>query len=173
MFLISVDVLTSSIFSNTISKFLYPSEISNVYSSCKTTEKYIKSEGKFIYDKVCLHIQPHGHMIRDNHYGWCKEGRLHRDGDLPSVIYFDGSKQWYKKGKLHRDEDLPAIIYSTGCKAWYKKGKLHRDGDLPAVISDTGKRWYIRGNLHRDGDLPAVIATNGYQAWWMNGIFIK
>ncbi len=75
------DIFTSSIFSSTICKYLYKDEISNVYSRCKEIEKYIMSEGMFIY-KICLHIQPHG-CIK------CKE-----------------SKTWYREGKLHRESEI-------------------------------------------------------------------
>jgi hypothetical protein len=36
--------------------------------------------------------------------------------------------------KLHRENDLPAIIWDNGTKEWWFKGKCHRDGDLPAII---------------------------------------
>jgi hypothetical protein len=50
------------------------------------------------------------------------EGKLHRDGDKPAVIFSDGSRWWYKEGKLHRDK--PACIDRNGSKYWYKDGKL-------------------------------------------------
>ncbi len=31
---------------------------------------------------------------------------------------------WYKNGEIHRDNDLPAIIYSDGYKVWYVNGRL-------------------------------------------------
>ena len=95
---------------------------------------------------------------------------LHRDGDLPAVIFADGDKQWYKNGVCHRDGDLPAVIYSNGDKVWYKNSKLHRDGDLPAVIcADGTKYWFKNGQCHRDGDLPALIYSNGDKWWFKNG----
>ena len=52
-------------------------------------------------------------------------GRKHRGGDLPAMIYPDGSKIWYKNGKIHRE--LVALI-----------GGIHTTsppyGDLPAEI---------------------------------------
>jgi hypothetical protein len=65
---------------------------------------------------------------------WYKDGDLHRDDDLPAVIWDDGSQFWYKNGLRHRDGDRPAIIYSNDSKFWYKNGLRHRDGDLPATI---------------------------------------
>jgi hypothetical protein len=29
---------------------------------------------------------------------------------IPAIIYFN-RKKWYKNGKIHRDNDLPAVIY--------------------------------------------------------------
>ena len=75
---------------------------------------------------------------------------LHRDGDLPAIIYPNRSKWWYKNGQRHRDGDPPALIYSSGTKGWYKNGRIHRDGDLPAVVS-----------------------TDGYKEWWVNGKRVK
>lgn len=49
------------------------------------------------------------------------------------IIRINMSEEWYKNGKLHRDNDLPAVIDGVN-KKWYKYGKLHRDNDLPAVI---------------------------------------
>jgi len=50
-----------------------------------------------------------------------KNNKLHRDDDLPAVVYVGGTQEWYKNGQLHRD-NLPAIIYSSGYKYWYKYG---------------------------------------------------
>ena len=38
------------------------------------------------------------------------------------MIEFSNKKIWYKNGKLHRDNDLPAIEYSNGDKVWCKNG---------------------------------------------------
>src|SRR5689334_2595208 len=110
-----LDLLTTSIFSNTISKFLYFEKINNIYTSCKSLRKFISSESKYIYSKVCLHHQPHGIYDKDDIYS--------KDG------YAQVS---YKEGKLHGEGDLPAIISTEG-KFWYKNGLRHRDGDLPAI----------------------------------------
>ena len=43
-------------------------------------------------------------------------------------------------GRLHRDGDLPAILFYTGAQVWYRHGELHRDGGLPThVLSDDGE----------------------------------
>ena len=54
-----------------------------------------------------------------------EEGQLHRDNDLPAVIYADGSQFWYKNGELHRDNDLPAFIWADGSQYWWKNGRRY------------------------------------------------
>ena len=39
-----------------------------------------------------------------------KNGKLHSYGDAPAIVYDDGSELWYKEGKVHRENDLPAYI---------------------------------------------------------------
>jgi hypothetical protein len=78
---------------------------------------------------------------------------------------------WFKNGKRHRDNDLPAEIYQNGNQCWYKNGKIHRDNDLPAEIETNGtQRWYKNHNLHRDNDLPAIILADGTQKWYKNDV---
>lgn len=88
---------------------------------------------------------------------------LHSFGDLPAVVYNDGSKEWYKNGILHRDGDKPAVI-SNGMKVWYKNGQIHRDGDKPAVIRNDGVKqvliYYKNGQIHRDNFKPAIVDFN-------------
>ncbi len=107
---------------------------------------------------------------------WYKEGKIHRDGDLPAIIWVHGAKEWYKEGKCHRDGNLPAIIRADGSQYWFKEGKIHRDGDLPACIRLDGTQlWFKEGKLHRDGcakplskaqELPACIWLSGIQKWF-------
>lgn len=70
---------------------------------------------------------------------WFKDGKYHRDDDLPAVEWADGTRQWYFDGKLHRDCDLPAVECADGTRKWYIDGKLHRDGGLPAIEEPDGK----------------------------------
>jgi hypothetical protein len=98
-----------------------------------------------------------------------KAGQLHRDNDLPAVIYADGSQIWYQNGKLHRDNDLPAVIWANGTQYWYKNDELHRDNDLPAIVFANGTQyWYQHGHLHRDNDKPVIILSNGIKYWYRN-----
>ena len=100
-----------------------------------------------------------------------KNGKLHRDGDLPAIENRDGEKHYYKNGERHRDGNLPAVELPDGTKSYYKNGELHRDGDLPAVEwSDGSKFYYKNGKLHRDGDLPAIEYPDGRKRYYKNGI---
>jgi hypothetical protein len=85
------------------------------------------------------------------------------------IINDDGDEIWHKEGKRHRDNDLPAVIYFNGSKFWYKKGQLHRENDLPAVIyADGTQKWYKDGEHHRENG-PAVIWHDGEKEYWLNG----
>ena len=156
-----------------ICKFLHREDISKLYCSSHELNALITADSKYIYTYVCLHYQPHNKCLDSNGFQlWYKEGKIHRDGDLPAIIYSYGDQAWYKDGKIHRDGDLPAKIYTNGDQHWYKDGKLHRDGDLPAIISSNGDQyWYKDGKKHRDGDLPAIISPNGIQSWYKEGMY--
>ena len=111
----------------------------------------------------------------DEEKWWYKNGRRHRDNDLPAVIWADGGKEWYQNGKLHRgssragDNDLPAVINADGSKTWFRNGERHRDNDLPAVVWSEGQEWWQNDKLHRDNNKPAVINVDGTQEWYKNG----
>ena len=60
---------------------------------------------------------------------WYKNGKLHRDNDLPAYIYISrdgryGNKIWVKNDLIHRDNNLPAVENKNGNKEWYKNGKI-------------------------------------------------
>lgn len=105
-----------------------------------------------------------------NNYGtkhWCRNRKLHRDGDLPALEYANGDKEWYQNGNLHRDGDLPAVENASCSKEWYQNGKCHRDSDQPAVeYEDGSKEWYQNGEHHRDGDQPAIEYASGRKSWY-------
>jgi hypothetical protein len=111
---------------------------------------------------------------------WYKNGKRHREGDLPAV-QSSTNAEWYKDGKRHREGGLPAvvltdkkIICSGVYNEWWENGVRHREGDLPAI--ETGNRhreWWVKGQRHREGDQPAVITALGYSEWWVNDEFVK
>ncbi len=85
-------------------------------------------------------------------------------------IETDIVKKWYnKEGKIHRDNDLPAVESPNGDKYWCQNGKYHRDNDLPAVEHANGdKQWWKNGECHRDNG-PAIEYINGEKYWYQNG----
>ncbi len=88
-----------------------------------------------------------------------KEGKIHRDNDLPAAIDpVYGIKYWYKNGEKHR-ENYPAVVYKNGNTIWYKNDKKHRING-PAVDWKNTKRWYVNGE-----DITDVIKyyMNRYQ----------
>lgn len=95
-----------------------------------------------------------------------------KDLDPPTKIDEKGTKSWKDKdGNLHRDGDKPALIWFDGRCDHYKHGMIHRDGDLPACYSPNGEKpicYYKNGKLHRDGNKPAVIREDSYE-YWVNG----
>ena len=106
---------------------------------------------------------------------WYKDGKKHRDGDLPAVEESNGTKWWYRNDKVHRDGDFPAVEISNGLKYWCKEGNFHREGDLPAIESDDGilSHWYINGLRHRDNQLPAVIIQGLRSEFWENDVLVR
>jgi hypothetical protein len=171
--------LDPDIFVIHISSMLYQEHLENLYWVCKSMHAELDKSGKYIYKEICLHHN-YPHSIWDlpiiNSYGtqeWYKEGKRHRDGDLPARITAYKEYYWFKEGECHRDGDLPAVIHADGNQIWYKEGKRHRDGDLPAVIRAIGTHeWYKEGKPHRDGDLPALILASGDQYWYNEGNFL-
>ena len=118
------------------------------------------------------------------------QGNLHREGDLPAVIYTNGTQKWYQHGQLHRKHDRPAIIDESKTRSpslfWYQYGQPFREEDRPNVILSNGtQQWCKKDNdpnqddhpylqlhppyLHRDQDQPAVIKPDGSKEWYQYG----
>jgi hypothetical protein len=163
-----------------ILQFQKPTEIIALYESSKELiEETIKHTNFIVECKVVLsngeiewfesknikvklleeyEIDKNGNQI------WYKNGKRHRDNDLPATINKDGSQCWYKNDELHRDNDLPAVKFPNGYQKWYQNGVLHRDNDLPAIIFSTGDQvWYKNGKRYRDSWLPTMIILNEHE----------
>ena len=91
-----------------------------------------------------------------------KNGRLHREGDLPASISFrhDGTKIeeiWAIDGRRHREGGKPAYVSWLDKdvlreQAWCKNGLRHRDDGNPAIVI-----------FAADGKTPLI------KEWWVNG----
>ena len=67
-------------------------------------------------------------------------------------------RMWWNLGRLHRDYDLPAVIYDDGTLAWYNRNQVHRAGGKPAVILPNGEReWWVRGRLVSSDNTDLLI----------------
>jgi hypothetical protein len=96
---------------------------------------------------------------------------LHRDYDLPAVVWRDGTLDWYQEGARHRDHDRPAITLADGSCFWYQHGIPHRGNDQPAVVwADGTLEWYRNGLRHRGGGRPAMTWLDGLSQYWVNGV---
>lgn len=76
---------------------------------------------------------------------WFKNGKLHRDTDLPALIRADGSQYWFRKGKFHRD-NLPAVIHPDGSQEWYKNNKLIKSEFFRFTVCPTSASHNIYDN---------------------------
>lgn len=85
---------------------------------------------KYFDGKLCAIIHPlDGTSVEiweDNMFQF-RGNELHRDNDLPAVIFKDGQSQWYKNNVLHRENGKPAITYSDRkCYEYWENGILIR-----------------------------------------------
>ena len=147
---------------NRVMIFVEPKEIKVLYECSKDLIKEMMEETKFIVEcKV---------IISDEQVEWFESNNIKVNLLEEYKVDNRGNQYWYKNGRKHRDDDLPAEI-SVGNQYWFKNGKLYRDNDLPTAIHLNGDRfWHKNNNLHRDNDLPAVILSNGTQYWFKNGV---
>jgi hypothetical protein len=70
---------------------------------------------------------PPAEFLTDIKRGNCRLMALASDFLVWSPEYTenaDGSKEWCRDGKRHRDGDLPAVEYADGYKAWWRGGGL-------------------------------------------------
>ena len=149
-----------------IMEFLEPQQIKKLYETCKNAKvmfEELTNYTNFIID--CKTI------LLEKEIKWFKLKNIKLKLFESYKINRYGDQKWYKNGLLHRDNDLPTVIESNGDQFWYQHNLLHRDNDLPAIILNDGTQyWYQHNLLHRDNDLPAVIWWDGDQFWYKNGI---
>ena len=62
-----------------------------------------------------------------------------------------GNERWFNSSsQLHRDGDLPAVIYASGTKEWFKDGLCHRAGGPAVVWFNESKEWWTNGVREND-----------------------
>jgi hypothetical protein len=109
-------------------------------------------------------------LIENGNLYWHKDGLLHRDNDLPSMIMNNGDKYWYTNGNIGRlNECLPYIEKTNGDK-YYLTNKF----GCYKIISHLNEIWFNKNNEYHREDGPAykVFDKYGilkYKYWYTNG----
>lgn len=145
--------------------------LQELYDDSSYLEEYIRKNTYRVENGTVFRTPDIFHSIDDNY------------AKITILKNNQGNKlEWFRFGVLHRDSDLPAVIFDKqGTSFWYKNGLLHRDNGNPAVIykQDLHHRkqeWYVNGILHRDSDNPSSIeqdVTKTTEKWYRNGHVYK
>ncbi len=119
------------------------------------------------------------------------EGQLHRENDLPAVIYDNLKatwnksikKKWYQNDEMYRANDLPTstweLTYSTKVLIGESNDYgLYEESDYKQVaVIERTEEWHNKRGLHRENDLPATIHyindVVASESWYLNGVLIK
>jgi hypothetical protein len=71
------------------------------WTPCSSTQRLIKKPFiQSIYSKYYIQSKHSVWGIGHHRVCWHLNGLLHRDGDLPAIVYSDGDKTWYKNGLM-------------------------------------------------------------------------
>lgn len=100
---------------------------------------------------------------------WYRNGKLHRENDLPARLITDDNEQptleaYFYNGKFHRENDEPAYIVTNCYKIWYNHGDIQH-----ILWNDGAEKWFKNGLLHREGGLPALIHADGTNEYFEYG----
>ncbi len=79
-------------------------------------------------------------------------------------------EEYWVNGNLHRENDLPAVIFNDVNihLNWFKNGKLHREKNKPSIIN--GNFFYY----HNDGELykSEIVYNSKITNWIINNPFM-
>lgn len=92
-------------------------------------EMWIPWEDEKAFDAKEIEINP---VNRNNETTYYSLGKKHRVNGYATLTK-DGGKLWYQDGKLHRDDDLPAVIWANGNRSWYNKGTPYTESQMEVV----------------------------------------
>ena len=85
-----------------------------------------------------------------------------------------GVQRWYRNRGLHRDADLPAVVYPNNFMIWYQNGLIHRENNKPAMIYyDKVQAWFNRGALFKGNNFPSVIYESGASEYYEDDILYR
>ena len=92
---------------------------------------------------------------------WWKneKGELHREGDLPAIIYKSGTQMWFLNDRLHRGFGLPAHIDASGTKRWAEGGRLHRLCGAAVELCNGTKQYFVDGVQYTEQEHPAAVTS--------------
>lgn len=78
-------------------------------------------------------------------------------------------QEYWVNGKLHRENDLPAVVFNDSKKHsyWYEEGKLHRNNNKPAIINGNFLHYFNNGELYKS----EIQYDNKIVNWIMNNPF--
>ena len=111
----------------------------------------------------------HGHNIEE----YWENGQIVSRGNSPSIIA-PNVQIWYNdSNEIHRDGDLPAMLYTDGTKVYYQHGQIHRLGDLPAIETSANKEYWSRNLINRQDNKPSIIMMNGTEHFYRHSQFLK
>ena len=162
--------------------------------SCSLTQaaSSVPAKRRKVYEDRDTCVESPGHFKK-----WLREGRLHRDYDLPACIEYNerGTTLSYLREGLpyrcaasfphvwHKLKEIrcKCVGKGTECECgstaagdqyvWLDRdAKPHRDHDLPAVVGPGRfKQWYFHGMLHRPVSIgPAQITGDGKASYYEN-----
>jgi hypothetical protein len=97
-----------------ILNFQEPKEIIALYESSKELIEEMIQHTNFIVE--CKEV------LSDEEIEWFQTNNINVKLLEEHKIDEKGNQEWYQNGLLHRDNDLPAIIYEDGGQKWYKNG---------------------------------------------------
>ena len=75
------------------------------------------------YPDILVHIANQGFLEPEDYKAVSRDFHfLARENAKEVIIDENGTELHYLDGKLHRDGDQPAVIYKNGRKKWYRHG---------------------------------------------------
>jgi len=89
------------------------------------------------------------------------EGRVHRSGGKPAMIFLHGKRMWYHHGVPHNDNG-PAWEIPGVASIWIRKGKHHRLDGPAEVFLDTGHEGYAIDGISYDTKEEFIVERNKY-----------
>ena len=132
------------------------------------TVALVNGEFHTLYDGTLHSFDNKPARITKHAMYWYYYGKIHRDNE-PAIIYANDNKEWLQFGEWHRQDDLPTHEYKDGTRMWFSGLHLHRLTGPAIELPNGGRRWYVNGQLHGS---PA-ITDDICEHWYHHGQHIK